>query len=108
MYEILLSKTEYQILIYIQGPGASKKSTFVKLLVYLIAFSFTHTTTLKALNKDMFEIINLIEKRLVIINDTEEYIQNLNIVKTYVGNDSLKKKLMYTQDTLEIHAEKFY
>lgn len=91
---------------FIQGRRALKKSTVVNYLIFIISPEFVHTITLKALNIDMFKILHLIIKRLIIINDTNGYIQNMDIVKAYVRNDSLRGRHMNKQGTVEVFAEK--
>lgn len=44
-------------------------------MTVLLGDSSTHTTMLHALNNYAFEVLNLIQKRLILINDTEQYIK---------------------------------
>lgn len=105
MWAVLCSKTEWQFFLYFSGPGSTGKSSIVNVMKYLVGIDSVHTTTLKAMNQDQFEIVNLIGKKLVVINDTEDYIQNMDVVKAYTGNDSLRGRKMYVQDTIEVEAE---
>lgn len=49
--------------------------------------------------------MNLIGKKLIFINDTEDYIQNIDIIKAYTGNESIRERRMYAQDIIEVRAE---
>ena len=104
---IVMSVLGLQVFFYIYGPGASGKSTFIDLLTMLLGERAVHTTTLKALQKDPFEILNLAGKKMNVINDTEDYIQDMSIVKAYTGNDSLRARVMRQNATLEIRAAGF-
>lgn len=70
----LKSKTTLQYFYYVYGPDASRKSSIVNIMVYLLGEKAVHTTTLKRLDQDSFKIVNWVEKKLSIINDTEDYI----------------------------------
>lgn len=102
-----LCRTDLQILFYVYGFAGTGKSTFGLLISYLVGEDATYTTSLKALKTDIFEIANLIGKKLVIINDTEKYSQDLSILKAYVGGDSLRGRVMYTQGTTKVISEEF-
>lgn len=102
---LIRSKTQLQLFFYVYGPGASRKSTLVNMLVYMLGEKSVHTRILKDLNQDSFEVVNLIGKKLIIINDTEDYIQNMDIIKAFIWNDSIRRKRMYTQETLEVRSE---
>ena len=79
-YLIDLSKTvleinlSLQIFIYVYGAGGTGKSTFASILTVLVGEQSTHLTTLKALNSDLHEVINLMQKRMVLISDTDGYL----------------------------------
>ena len=63
------------------------------------------STTLKALNTDPFEIVNLVGKKLVLISDSERYSADLNILKAYTGGDPLGGRKMYTQGNFAVTGE---
>ena len=54
----------YQVFFYVFGPGASGKSMFLETISLLIGEKSVHTTTLKALQNDPFDILNLAGKKL--------------------------------------------
>lgn len=108
MHLIVKSVLDLQVFFYIFGPGASGKSMFIQLLTLQLGEQSVHTTTLKALQTDPFEVLNLASKKMNVINDTEDYIQDMSIVKAFTGNDSLRGRVMRQNATLEVRAAGFF
>ena len=96
---VLKSNLDLQVFFYIHGPGASGKSLFVLLLTLLVGESSVHTTNFKALTSDPFETINLANKGLIVLNDSEEHIAEMSILKALVGNDTVRGRIMRQNET---------
>ena len=105
LYTVLHQKIELQVFLHIHGPTDSGKSVLGNILQVMVGKEATHSTTLKALNQDQFEIANLIGKKLLLINDADKYSGNLNVLKSYTGGDSLRGRKMFTQGTIEVWAQ---
>ena len=65
----------------------------------------TITTSLKSLNSDLFEIQNLLGKKLILLSDAERYFGDLSILKKIVGGDALRGRIKFVQGNFEIHVE---
>ena len=104
-YAVLFQKVELQVFMYLYGPGGSGKSTFGNIISAMVGTEGVHSTTLRALDSDQFEIANLLGKKLILISDTEEYHNGMSVLKAYTGNDTLRGRFMHTQGTTEIRAQ---
>lgn len=104
-YAVLHQDTSLQVFLYLYGPGGSGKSTIANILAALVGYDGVISTTLKALNTDQFEVLNLVGKKLVLISDSEKYSSDLAILKAYTGGDSLRGRKMYTQGNINVNAE---
>lgn len=102
---ILLSKVNFQVVIYLYGPGASGKSQLTSLLKALIGNTSVMSTTLDALSHDKFEIINFLGKKLILVNDSDGSLKNSSTVKAYSGNDELRGRNMFQALTQNIMPE---
>ena len=99
---LLYSRVELQIFIYIYGKGGTGKSTLAIIAVALVGLESTHSTSLKAINTDPYEIINLIGKKLILMSDTESYSANVSQLKALTGQDAVRGRVMYQNKTLEV------
>lgn len=98
-------QNQYQIFLYMYGGGGTGKSTFANLVIGLVGISSTITTSFKALNNDTFEITNLREKKLILINDAEFYQGNMAVLKALTGGDLLKGRRKFVQGSEEVVPE---
>jgi phage/plasmid-associated DNA primase len=94
-----------QVFFVIVGPGASGKSTLASIATALVGKEGTITTSLRSLHNDPFETVNLDGKKLILINDSERYSGDLDILKQIVGCDSLKGRTKYVQGSSEVLTE---
>lgn len=94
-----------QVFFVIVGPGASGKSTLASIATALVGKEGTITTSLRSLHNDPFETVNLDGKKLILINDSERYSGDLDILKQIVGCDSLKGRTKYVQGSTEVLTE---
>ena len=72
-WALIHRKTEFQIFVFVYGPGGTGKSTLANILTAMVGKAATVTTSLKRLQSDTFEVSNLVGKSLILLSDTEEY-----------------------------------
>ncbi|WP_045868482.1 MULTISPECIES: phage/plasmid primase, P4 family [unclassified Tolypothrix] len=73
----------------ITGLGGTGKSTAMKLATELVGKRFSHSVTLSSLNNHQFQAGNIYGKRLVCINDADDYRGNIEILKNITGGDEI-------------------
>lgn len=98
----LMGDNRAQVFIYIYGPGGTGKSTLVNILTMIAGETSTLTTTFRDLSKDKFEGLNLEGKRLICINDTDQYHGDLSVVKAISGGDTIQGRLKHKDGAIEI------
>jgi len=102
---ILRADTRAQVFIYFQGPGGTGKSTIVNVISVLVGEESTVTTTLRDLNTDRFEGSNLSGKRLIVINDTEGFKGDLQVLKAISGGDSIQGRNKFEKGSFEVRPK---
>lgn len=102
---VVCSKITYQVIFYIFGPGAPGKFQLPTLLIALIGEQSGVSTTLNALSNDQYEVVNLVGKKLVLINETSDIMKDLTRVKRYSGLDSFRGRRMNIQGRIEVRPE---
>ena len=105
LYATIHQRVDLQVFLYLYGKGGTGKSTLALIASALIGDEGVYSTSLKALNGDQFEVVNLIGKKLILINDSEKYSEDLGILRAYVGGDTLRGRVMYTQGTVSVRGE---
>lgn len=94
-----------QVFIYIYGPGGTGKSTLVNILTMIAGDGSTITTTFRDLSRDKFEGLNLTGKRLICINDTEQYQGDLSVVKAISGGDTVQGRRKHKDGAIDVIPE---
>lgn len=94
-----------QVFIYIYGPGGTGKTTLVNCLTMIAGEGSTLTTTFRDLSKDKFEGLNLAGKRLICINDTDNYQGDLSVVKAISGGDTIQGRRKHRDGAIDIVPE---
>jgi putative DNA primase/helicase len=94
--------TGAQIFLYVCGPGGTGKTTFALLASALVGRERTITTSLERLNKDNFEALNLLFKKLFLINDSEFYRKDFTTLKNLTGCDSVPGREKHVQGSTEV------
>jgi phage/plasmid-associated DNA primase len=107
MYRALKGRSKAQVFVYFLGPGGTGKSLMINLFSMIVGENGTVTTTLRDLHNDKFETANLIDKRLIVINDTEGYKQDLQVLKAITGNDSLVGRIKHESGNFEVRTDGF-
>lgn len=94
-----------QVFIYIYGPGGTGKTTLVNILTMIAGEGSALTTTLRDLSQDKFEGLNVAGKRLICINDTDQYHGDLSIIKAISGGDSIQGRTKHKSGSTEINPQ---
>jgi len=87
---------------YVFGPGATGKSMFGITLSAILPSDQVTISSMRSLNRNEFEVINLSNKALVIMNDIDDYSGDLNILKAFVGGDMLQGSIKYVQGSFKV------
>jgi DNA polymerase I-like protein with 3'-5' exonuclease and polymerase domains len=93
----VLGRTEFHKLLELLGPGGTGKSTLIHLAQALLGLKNCGTTSLKRLETNRFELIDLVPKRLVVITDSERYTGSVATLKAWVGQDTLPLERKYAK-----------
>jgi len=101
----VMSNTSFQMFLYILGKGATGKSTFGHIASALVGDRATLATSLRSLHLDPFEIYNLMGKKLILINDTENYRGDISVLKQLVGGDAMRGRMKFVQGSFNVEAE---
>ena len=98
---IITNNTSNQLGLYFYGPGGTGKSTLMNILQYILGSDGAYCTSLKSLNSQ-FGLTNLINKLLVIINDTP-YFRGIEppVLKQIISGDPMEIDIKY-QKPVEI------
>ena len=102
---VVRGKPELQIFLYFYGLGGTGKSRLTALAHALVGDAKTHITTLSALNNAQFEAVNLDDKKLIIIGDTEIYLKDISQLKALTGEDPVRGRTMYKSLTKSVYLK---
>lgn len=97
---IVKGRVDLQRYLEIIGPGSTGKSTFIWLATALVGEENTVSTDLNQLENNRFETANLYGKRLIIITDSDNYGQEVSVLKALTGQDKLRYERKGVQKVL--------
>lgn len=99
LWAVLHGRHDLQKFMEAIGAGGSGKSTYLALATLLVGDSNTHSTSLEALHSDggKFETANIMNKRLTIIADSEDYTGGTSVLKSVTGGDKLRNEKKHMQ-----------
>ena len=106
-YAVIFRKYSAQVFLSLTGAPATGKSTFVNILTALVGQKNVISTNLKTLVSDKYEVANLKGKSLILINDCEEYSNDLGILKQITGGDLLSGRKKYLQGSFDFYVNGF-
>jgi P4 family phage/plasmid primase-like protien len=98
-YCILLNLTQYEVFLEIVGSGSTGKSTYINLLRALINPAQATATSMKELEGNRFESMNLQGKKLIYISDSEAYRGSSGKLKSLVSGDSIRAEKKFKDIT---------
>ncbi|MGL1833236.1 DNA primase family protein [Rhodocyclaceae bacterium SMB388] len=96
---ILHGRFDLQVFFYLQGPGGSGKSTFLRLAEVLVGDLNCYATTLKALEGNQYETSALYGKRLAVITDAGKWGGDVSTLKAMTGGDKLRSERKHEQQS---------
>jgi putative DNA primase/helicase len=97
MAALLRGPAKYQRFLHLIGPGSTGKSTFIRLLQFLVGEQNTISTDLRQLEQNRFEAAMLYRKRLAMITDSDKYGGAINTLKAATGQDPLRFERKHVQ-----------
>lgn len=99
LYLIFTNTTNYQVALYIHGPGGTGKSTFTNILLYLFGTSASLSTSLNMISS-RFGSNLLKNKLLLIINELPLLLgSEPSILKAIIGGDAITGEEKYKTAT---------
>jgi putative DNA primase/helicase len=93
----LRGRTDIHGFLELLGPGGSGKGTFMRLATALVGDRNTHITKLKKLEGSPFETASLMNKRLILITDSDKYQGSVETLKALTGGDKLPYEQKFIQ-----------
>lgn len=87
---IVLGRTDLQRFMECIGPGGTGKSTYSRLAIALVGLENTFSTELKHLENNRFETAGIMDKRLVLISDSDRYGGSVSTLKALTGEDTVR------------------
>ena len=103
LYIVIRGETGLQCFLFLYGDGGSGKSTLTTLAHALVGDQGTHATSLTALNSDQFEAVNLEDKKLLLIGDTDNYTRDIGPLKALTGGDPIRGRVMHANATRDVY-----
>ena len=96
MYSVIYSRTDIHCFLELFGPSGSGKGTFMKLVTMLVGDRNTHITKLKKL-EGQFETAALLDKKLVLVTDSDRYGGSVETLKAITGGDRVPYEEKFLQ-----------
>jgi putative DNA primase/helicase len=96
LYSIIYGRTDIHRYLEIWGPSGSGKTTFMKLATMLVGNRNTHITKLKKL-EGQFETAALLDKKLVLITDSDRYGGTVETLRAITGGDRVPYEEKFLQ-----------
>jgi D5 N terminal like/Family of unknown function (DUF5906) len=97
---LLLKDNQFQVAIYLYGPGGTGKSTFEKLLTSLVGNKNTTVLNLQDLNKT-FAISKVVDKSLLLFSDVAGYTGDPSKLRLLISGDLINAEIKY-RDSFDI------
>jgi putative DNA primase/helicase len=96
LFSIIYGRTDIHRYLEILGPSGSGKSTFMKLATMLVGNRNTHITKLRKL-EGQFETAALLDKKLVLITDSDRYGGTVETLRAITGGDRVPYEEKFLQ-----------
>ena len=99
LYAVLRRYSDLKLLNYMYGSGGTGNTTLTQIASALVGDANTHVATLRAINADQSEAVNLANQKLMPVGDTESCTTHLSQLKALTGGEALRARRVYTQST---------
>ena len=96
LYSIIHGRVDIHCYLELLGPSGSGKGTFMKLATMLVGDRNTHITKLKKL-EGQFETAALLDKKLVLVTDSDKYGGSVETLKAITGGDRVPYEEKFLQ-----------
>ena len=96
LYSIVYGRVDIHRYLELLGPSGSGKGTFMKLATMLVGDRNTHITKLKKL-EGQFETAALLDKKLVLVTDSDKYGGSVETLKAITGGDRIPYEEKFLQ-----------
>jgi len=100
---VLLRDNQYQVALYLHGPGGTGKSTFEKLLISLVSNNNSTVLNLEDLNKT-FTTSKLLDKSLVLFSDVQSYTGDPSKLRLLISGDIMNAERKY-KDSFDLQPD---
>lgn len=100
---VLLRDNQYQVALYLHGPGGTGKSTFEKLLISLVGSTNSVVLNLTDLNKQ-FTTSKIMDKSLVLFSDVQSYTGDPSKLRLLISGDVLNAERKY-KDSFDLQPQ---
>ena len=100
---VLLWDNQYQIALYLHGPGGTGKSTFEKLLMSLVGANNSSVLNLSDLNKQ-FSLSKILDKSLVLFSDVQYFSGDPSKLRLLISGDVMNAERKY-KDSFDLQPE---
>lgn len=98
---VLLGRYEIQRFVEIVGPGKSGKSTYANLAVALVGKQNTYSTDFENLEKNRFEAVGYMGKKLLLFQDADRWGGSVSKLKAITGSDWIRNERKYQGEDLD-------
>lgn len=98
---VLLGCYEIQRFVEIVGPGKSGKSTYANLAVALVGKQNTYSTDFENLEKNRFEAVGYMGKKLLLFQDADRWGGSVSKLKAITGSDWIRNERKYQGEDLD-------
>lgn len=94
---LLHGRADLQKFLHLYGSGGTGKGTFIRLASALVGDCNAVSTTLKRMEGGQFETARYLDKRLIVITDSDKYGGSLDTFKAVTGQDALPVERKHQQ-----------
>ncbi len=104
LHSVIHSRTDQHNFLQISGPTRAGKGVFTRLATAVVGERNTHITKLEKL-ESRFETASLMDKKLVLITDSDKYGGTVETLKALTGGDELPYEEKHLQSRDGFHPE---